>query len=94
MQEVSGSIPLRSTSSRRRKAPLGAFFFLMPLWGRRAGTRRVSGLQFGIVVPMTSQSASRHKCLIYDGDPSEQLSVVVPFLAEGRGATFLFTLPA
>ena len=26
---------------------------------------------------------SRHKCLIYDGDPSEQLPVIVPFLLEG-----------
>lgn len=26
---------------------------------------------------------SRHKCLIYDGKPSEQLPVVVPFLKEG-----------
>lgn len=26
---------------------------------------------------------SRHKCLIYDGDPSHQLSVVIPFLADG-----------
>lgn len=26
---------------------------------------------------------SRHKCLIYDGEPSEQLPVVVPLLAEG-----------
>ena len=26
---------------------------------------------------------SRHKCLIYDGDPSEQLSVVVPLLTRG-----------
>lgn len=27
--------------------------------------------------------ASRHKCLIYDGDPSEQLPVIVPLLMEG-----------
>src|SRR5438309_8416097 len=26
---------------------------------------------------------SRHKCLIYDGHPSEQLPVVIPFLLEG-----------
>jgi signal transduction histidine kinase len=26
---------------------------------------------------------SRHKCLIYDGDPSEQLPVVIPFLLDG-----------
>ena len=26
---------------------------------------------------------SRHKCLIYDGDPSEQLPVIVPLLCEG-----------
>src|SRR5579872_7173153 len=26
---------------------------------------------------------SRHKCLIYDGDPSEQLPVVVPLLVDG-----------
>jgi signal transduction histidine kinase len=30
-----------------------------------------------------SADASRHKCLIYDGDPSEQLPVVIPFLADG-----------
>jgi len=30
-----------------------------------------------------SQEVSRHKCLIYDGDPSEQLPVVVPFLLDG-----------
>lgn len=30
-----------------------------------------------------SAEASRHKCLIYDGDPSEQLPVVIPFLADG-----------
>jgi signal transduction histidine kinase len=29
-----------------------------------------------------SQTASRHKCLIYEGHPSEQLPVVVPLLAE------------
>jgi signal transduction histidine kinase len=29
--------------------------------------------------------ASRHKCLIYDGDPSEQLPVVVPLLMDGLG---------
>jgi len=28
---------------------------------------------------------SRHKCLIYDGQPSEQLPVVVPLLLEGLG---------
>jgi len=26
---------------------------------------------------------SRQRCLIYDGDPSEQLPVVVPFLISG-----------
>src|SRR5690348_6845792 len=26
---------------------------------------------------------SRHKCLIYDGHPSEQLHVVIPFLLDG-----------
>jgi len=31
----------------------------------------------------TSTAASRHKCLIYDGDPSEQLAVVVPLLVDG-----------
>ena len=30
-----------------------------------------------------SADASRHKCLIYDGDPSEQLPVVIPFIADG-----------
>src|SRR5690242_980729 len=31
----------------------------------------------------TLADTSRHKCLIYDGDPSEQLPVVIPFLADG-----------
>lgn len=26
---------------------------------------------------------SHHKCLIYDGEPSDQLPVVVPFLLDG-----------
>jgi len=30
-----------------------------------------------------SEEVSRHKCLIYEGDPSEQLPVVVPFLLDG-----------
>lgn len=30
-----------------------------------------------------SQNVSRHKCLIYEGHPSEQLPVVVPLLANG-----------
>jgi len=30
-----------------------------------------------------SADVSRHKCLIYDGDPSEQLPVVVPLLTDG-----------
>jgi signal transduction histidine kinase len=37
--------------------------------------------------PLTTAIAptepSRHKCLIYDGDPSEQLPVVIPFLSAG-----------
>lgn len=33
-------------------------------------------------------TASRHKCLIYDGDPSEQLPVVVPLLREGLGSNW------
>ena len=32
---------------------------------------------------LTSADVSRHKCLIYEGHPSEQLPVVAPFLAEG-----------
>src|SRR5689334_21852302 len=32
---------------------------------------------------LMSAEVSRHKCLIYDGHPSEQLSVVVPFLTDG-----------
>src|ERR1700722_5664433 len=31
----------------------------------------------------TQQEVSRHKCLIYDGHPSEQLPVVIPLLADG-----------
>ena len=31
----------------------------------------------------THAEVSRHKCLIYDGEPSEQLPVVVPLLADG-----------
>lgn len=38
-------------------------------------------------LPMLSQGerrdVSRHKCLIYDGDPSEQLPVVIPLLMDG-----------
>lgn len=30
-----------------------------------------------------AETVSRHKCLIYDGDPSEQLPVVVPLLKDG-----------
>ncbi len=30
------------------------------------------------------EEVSRHKCLVYEGPPSEQLGVVVPFLLEGR----------
>ena len=30
-----------------------------------------------------AEEVSRHKCLIYDGDPSEQLPVVIPFLLDG-----------
>jgi hypothetical protein len=29
---------------------------------------------------------SRHKCLIYDGHPSEQLPVIVPLLEDGLRA--------
>lgn len=32
---------------------------------------------------LAPESPSRHKCLIYDGDPSEQLAVVVPLLLDG-----------
>jgi signal transduction histidine kinase len=32
---------------------------------------------------LASAEESRHKCLIYDGHPSQQLPVVVPFLAAG-----------
>ncbi len=31
----------------------------------------------------SSDQVSRHKCLIYDGEPSEQLPVVVPFMLDG-----------
>jgi signal transduction histidine kinase len=31
----------------------------------------------------TLAEVSRHKCLIYDGDPREQMPVVIPFLKEG-----------
>ena len=31
----------------------------------------------------TQDPVSRHKCLIYDGQPSEQLPVVIPLLVEG-----------
>jgi len=30
-----------------------------------------------------AEEVSRHKCLIYEGDPSEQLPVVIPFLLDG-----------
>lgn len=32
-----------------------------------------------------TEEVSRHKCLIYEGDPSEQLPVVIPFLLDGLG---------
>jgi signal transduction histidine kinase len=32
---------------------------------------------------LTLAEVSRHKCLIYEGDPKEQMPVVVPFLKEG-----------
>jgi signal transduction histidine kinase len=35
------------------------------------------------VIESEHARASRHKCLIYDGDPSEQLPVVVPLLMDG-----------
>src|SRR5690242_1333535 len=31
----------------------------------------------------SSDEVSRHKCLIYDGQPSAQLPVVIPFLLDG-----------
>jgi len=31
----------------------------------------------------SSKEVSRHKCLIYEGDPSEQLPIIVPFLLDG-----------
>jgi signal transduction histidine kinase len=31
----------------------------------------------------TAAEVSRHKCLIYEGDPKEQMPVVIPFLKEG-----------
>ena len=33
--------------------------------------------------PFSADQVSRHKCLIYDGDPSGQLPVVIPFLLDG-----------
>jgi signal transduction histidine kinase len=35
-----------------------------------------------MVIAAATTSVSRHKCLIYDGDPSEQLPVVVPLLLD------------
>lgn len=37
----------------------------------------------GLAAPALTSEPSRHKCLIYDGDPSEQLPVVIPFLLNG-----------
>lgn len=45
-------------------------------------------LSFGLYRPPSAPSfdeVSRHKCLIYDGEPTEQLAVVVPFLLDGLG---------
>jgi signal transduction histidine kinase len=39
------------------------------------------GRPLGAYVP--TEEVSRHKCLIYDGEPSDQLPVVVPFLLDG-----------
>src|SRR5258708_29581278 len=36
-------------------------------------------------VELERQDVSRHKCLIYDGDPSEQLPVIVPLVMNGLG---------
>jgi len=33
--------------------------------------------------PVAQPEVSRHKCLIYDGHPSEQLPVVIPLLMDG-----------
>jgi signal transduction histidine kinase len=35
------------------------------------------------VIETPTTEVSRHKCLIYDGHPSESLPVIVPFLSEG-----------
>ncbi len=32
---------------------------------------------------LEQSAVSRHKCLIYDGEPSDQLPVVIPLLMEG-----------
>jgi signal transduction histidine kinase len=46
-----------------------------------------------MVAGLDHADVSRHKCLIYDGHPSEQLSVIVPLLidglAEGRRCLYL-----
>jgi signal transduction histidine kinase len=36
-----------------------------------------------MLAALDQPTVSRHKCLIYDGDPSEQLRVVVPLLKDG-----------
>jgi MEDS: MEthanogen/methylotroph, DcmR Sensory domain len=41
------------------------------------------GARYHIYMLAELTDASRHKCLIYDGDPSEQLPVVIPFLTDG-----------
>ena len=41
-----------------------------------------------VMLADTAIEPSRHKCLIYDGHPSEQLPVVIPFLREGLQANW------
>jgi signal transduction histidine kinase len=36
-----------------------------------------------MIADVATPEVSRHKCLIYDGDPAEQLPVIVPLLQEG-----------
>src|SRR5262245_54544431 len=38
---------------------------------------------FPMQLDLASTEVSRHKCLIYDGHPSQQLPVVAPFLSDG-----------
>jgi signal transduction histidine kinase len=63
-------------------APVGHLGALS-LIHRTAKSNRFTGRPVATMHTHTSTDVSRHKCFIYEGQPSEQLPVVVPFLVDG-----------